>query len=384
MDEFYTELKKLVPLKYDKGDFRDVLVGALESYVDLLELHKKELCPDIDDVIIYVKSCNIKIETCIEAYFEGMYSVAYQCIEEILSDVLYSDGYLTILPDSLFYRARVFKTNGRKSYTEMFHIPLDKRGIVETQRYSAPGYPCLYLGSSINACWEELRKPRFDDMMVSLFVVNEKFPVLDLRIPKKEDLKDSRLSMVLKKIPLILSSSVYVLNRDSFFKPEYIIPQLIIEYIITQNRNRYKDKEYDLFEFILGVYYTSVHINDDWEFPCSTFDNLALPVVFVNEKENYCQLLASCFKWTDPTSYSYEDIRGKFDIQKTEIDKDVHLTEKEKNYKYSKMGKLERRLFELERYQMAYLVVNKRALSFSNEGEEKKIGIRSSSPWIIT
>lgn len=115
-----------------------------------------------------------------------MYSVAYQCIEEILSDVLYSDGYLTILPDSLFYRARVFKTNGRKSYTEMFHIPLDKRGIVETQRYSAPGYPCLYLGSSINACWEELRKPRFDDMMVSLFVVNEKFPVLDLRIPKKK------------------------------------------------------------------------------------------------------------------------------------------------------------------------------------------------------
>ena len=126
------------------------------------------------------------------------------------------------------------------------------------------------------------------------------------------------------------------------------------------------------------------NINDDWEFPCSTFDNLALPVVFVNEKENYCQLLASCFKWTDPTSYSYEDIRGKFDMQKTEIDKDIHLTEKEKNYKYSKMGKLERRLFELERYQMAYLVVNKRALSFSNEGEVKKIGIRSSSPWIIT
>lgn len=75
------------------------------------------------------------------------------------------------------------------------------------------------------------------------------------------------------------------MNRDSFFKPEYIIPQLIIEHIITQNRNRYKDKEYDLFEFILGVYYTSVHINDDWEFPCSTFDNLALPVVFVDKKK---------------------------------------------------------------------------------------------------
>ena len=43
MDEFYTELKKLVPLKYNKGDFRDVLVGALESYVDLLEYAESNL-----------------------------------------------------------------------------------------------------------------------------------------------------------------------------------------------------------------------------------------------------------------------------------------------------------------------------------------------------
>ena len=48
------------------------------------------------------------------------------------------------------------------------------------------------------------------------------------------------------------------------------------------------------------------------------------------------------------------------------------------------MGKLERRLFDLERYKMPYLVVNKRALSFSNRGEEKEIGIRSSGPYTIT
>ena len=48
------------------------------------------------------------------------------------------------------------------------------------------------------------------------------------------------------------------------------------------------------------------------------------------------------------------------------------------------MGKLERRLFDLERYKMPYLVVNKRALSFSNGGEEKEIGIRSSGPYTIT
>ena len=77
----------------------------------------------------------------------------------------------------------------------MFHIPFNKRGKVETQRYSAPGYPCLYLGSSVNACWEELGQPRFDDMMVSRFVVKEAFPVLDLRMPKEEDLEGDKLTL---------------------------------------------------------------------------------------------------------------------------------------------------------------------------------------------
>lgn len=43
-----------------------------------------------------------------------------------------------------------------------------------------------------------------------------------------------------------MSVSIVVIDTDASFKPEYIIPQLIIEYIITNNRNEYKEGKRDL------------------------------------------------------------------------------------------------------------------------------------------
>ncbi|WP_052675768.1 hypothetical protein [Paenibacillus sp. IHBB 10380] len=42
---------------------------------------------------------------------------------------------------------------------EMFHIPFELKGRAATQRYSIPGLPSLYLGSSCYICWEELHRP---------------------------------------------------------------------------------------------------------------------------------------------------------------------------------------------------------------------------------
>ncbi len=381
MDRFYNDLKKLIPLKYECGDFKEVLSQALEHYTTLLEIYNERLSPNIEDVISCVRKCNVEIKKCINSYFRGMYSVAYQCIEKILSDTLYNDEYYTVTPQSSFYRARIFETNGRKPYTEMFHIPLDKRGMVKTQRYSAPGYPCLYLGASINACWEELGQPRFDDIMVSRFVVKESFPVFDLRLPNKEELKGDKIDTILKKIPLIIGASVYVLDQEACYKPEYIIPQLIIEYIITKNRIRYENENFSLFDSVLGVYYTSVHINNVFGFPNKTFDNLALPAVNVDAKEPYCHLLASCFEWTDPTSYSYEDIRGHFSSPSGNIENDSSLTEEDKNYRSSKMGKLEQQLLTFELKKLPYLLVDRSCIGLFYD-KATTVTIRSSDSWV--
>lgn len=395
MEEFYEELRKLMPLKNwsdlisekrEKQDFREGLSCALDAYALLLNKHKEIFGPDIDDIITKVEECNNYLKECVNYYYEGMYSSAYESIAKILSDSLYQDSYLPIQPGYVLYKARTIDKNQKLTFEEMFHIPLNQRGIVKTQRYSAPGYPCLYLGKSINVCWEELGRPRFDDLMISRFVVKNEFQVLDLRVPQKDDLESDRLVEILKKIPLIISASIVVIDTDASFKPEYIIPQLIVEYIITNNRNEYKEGKRDLFSFILGVYYMSTHINGDLEFPEDIFYNLALPVVVVNGKETYCQLLSSCFDWTDPTSYYYEDIKEKFGSAFRDEDVDSKLTQKEVHYKYSKMGELESRISEFSLKGHKDLIINTEVVNLDLDGKMlNKLEIRADhdTKWTI-
>ena len=390
MNDFYTELRKLMPLKYKKedGDFKCVLSKALSEYHSLLEEYKTELISNMDDVIPFVDKSIAIINQCAKSYYEGMYSHAYNLLEQILSDPIYEVGIRTINEGETFYRARIFDTTGRKTREEMFHISLDKRGIVKTQRYSAPGYPCLYLGAHINACWVELREPRFDDMMVSRFSVKNRFPVLDLRMPTEKDFEKGCSECILKKLPLIISTSVCVLNPDDPFKPEYIIPQLITEYIITQNRVKYDRNERTKFEYNLGVYYTSTHINNDLEFPEYTFNNLALPVVDFDMGQKYCQLLASCFEWTDPTSYAYEDIRNSFNITGSTLDlqEESKYTKPELNYKCSKMGKLEELISHYDAKTFPNILeVNTDKINLLADGQQlDSLEIRANCNWSIT
>ena len=191
---------------------------------------------------------------------------------------------------------------------------------------------------------------------------------------------------MLKKIPLIISVSIVVIDTDASFKPEYIIPQLIVEYIITNNRNEYKEDKRDLFNFILGVYYTSTHINGDLDFSEDIFYNLALPVVVVNGKEKYCQLLSSCFEWTDPTSYYYEDIKEKFGNDFRDEDVDSKLTKNEIHYKYSKMGELERRMSEFPLKSNKYLITNTDVVNLDSNGKmlnELEIRADPNTEWTI-
>lgn len=389
MNDFYTKLKELMPLKYKKedGDFKCVLSNALSKYHSLLDEYRTELTSNMDDIILIVDKSIETINQCVKSYYEGMYSHAYSLLDQILSDPIYEVGIRTIDEGETFYRARIFDTTGRKTREEMFHIPLDKRGIVKTQRYSAPGYPCLYLGAHINACWVELREPRFDDMMVSRFSVKNRFPVLDLRMPTEKDFEKG-CECILKKLPLIISVSVCVLNPDDPFKPEYIIPQLITEYIITQNRVKYDKNERTKFEYNLGVYYTSTHINNDLEFPEDTFDNLALPVVEVDMEQKYCQLLASCFAWTDPTSYAYEDIRNSFSTigSSLELQEELKYTKQELNYKCSKMGKLEECISRFEAKMLPNILeLNTDKINLSANGQQlDSLEIRANCDWSIT
>lgn len=88
---------------------------------------------------------------------------------------------MTIDEGAETYRMRIVQLEEQRKLKakDMFHIPLDKRGLVETQKFSVPGYPYLYLANNVYGCWEEMGRPDFGTVMVSKFVSQSKFKVLD-------------------------------------------------------------------------------------------------------------------------------------------------------------------------------------------------------------
>ncbi len=114
---------------------------------------------------------------------------------------------------------------------------------MKTQRYSVPGHPCLYIGYSIYGSWEEMSRPTFENCMVSILVNTAEIKTLDLRIPTV-DKWNRDMTECLLLYPLILSCMIQVKDSKDDFKPEYIIPQLIMEWLIVHNFMKGRNDEF--------------------------------------------------------------------------------------------------------------------------------------------
>lgn len=382
--ELYSKIRNLLPVQRNSDDFRKDLSDILSRYLKLVKsIDDSILKGNLDSHIARIEKLNEGIKDSVKSYYEGLHSTAFTQLKNQMNGYRDTTGIINaielciIKKDDFFYRGRFFENNRHKSHEDMFHIPLDKRGIVKTQRYSTPGYPCLYLGTSIYGCWEEMQQPKFDDLMISGFKTMCDIKVLDLRIPSIDDFEDDRLGNVLLRLPLILACSIIVANPQDDFKPEYIIPQLLIEVIISNNRNERKSK--DISKIILGVLFTSTHINNTFKFNDRVFDNLAIPVLDTSSSKGHCNLLAECFSLTNPTCYEYEEIREEFGFNGGGADSESP----EARYRMSKMGKLEKRIREFDFYQFSYLVIPEE-ITVPADGSPTLLPIRSNTKWSIS
>lgn len=281
--------------KYD-DDFPKVLDACLNEYLNIL---KDEMQPD---VIFFAKVANNRhyMSRIVRSYLQGRHSTAYTQLKNILKSN--DDLYVTeITKDELYYRMRSFEKRKGLSRKDLFHIPMTKKRIIKTQRYSAPGYPCLYLGKSIYGCWEEMHRPNTETTMISCFKSQKSFNVLDLRVPTLDDFF-KETEKYLQLFPFIIACGIPVRNSEDVFKPEYIVPQLLIEWIIDRNQSKEQP--------LLGIYYTSANRNSDFYILDHEWDNLAIPVQNAMSSEEFCPVLKDLFHCTKPTCYEYEHVQG--------------------------------------------------------------------------
>ncbi len=150
---------------------------------------------------------------------------------------------------------------------ELFHIPFNKNYLVGTERYSMPGHPCLYLASQAELCWYECGKPekfaisKFDipqgeDNYMKFIDFSEKLmPLMHSFFSwfhNEKDKEQVRLYL-LKYIctyPLRAACSIVVEHPGSRFIEEYIMPQLLLQWVLN-------DDDFD------GIRYESCSSSDE-------------------------------------------------------------------------------------------------------------------------
>lgn len=336
IDKFHKDISELLPYRKDKElDFRKRLNNALKKYIQVASDNKLD-----DNTQKSISEICKKLKIIVNNSLKGLQSTASIQLQNLIygkkgdaSKISLANMIITIKVNSDFYRVRQLPSIYEIEVKDLFHIPLSKRGIVKTQRYSIPGYPCLYLGKSIYGCWEEMRRPPMHTCAVSRYQNITELNCIDLSLPSKDKL---RLPECQKLIPLIIACMIPVANDSDTFKPEYIIPQLIFEWFLKNRR---------LFgKTIHGIAYTSTHLNDEFFFPHDKFINYAIPVFDVNEKHKYCKKLCSIFQLTKPTTNDIEKLKCGYDIDggiigfKNEEEKRLY------NYHSSDFGNLEKRL----------------------------------------
>lgn len=242
--------------------------GTRENYKFPKNLNRdneylKEVLNFMDNLIDDLKSNDIEQEyvkiaeeykglfkNILTTYYEGNIIHAYNMILDLINEYKenriifsklsksYSFNYYVIenkkWDEFLFFRARVGNIENENKEDVLKHTPFDMISKIGSYRFSIPGQPCLYLGSTSYACWIEMGKPSDRDFNAGCILLNKDYEILNLSTDIRVFLssigilkKTSDKQMMFKSYLLSQVTSFCVKEENRKFKSEYIISQLI-------------------------------------------------------------------------------------------------------------------------------------------------------------
>jgi hypothetical protein len=290
LSEFFRSAAVSLPRGgFDGGlrTFDAFLEDAFRSYIAAVRLVDDhdfpDICSEVERSLEMIERLSERIATAVKHNLEGYPHLAYSEIEKALTLIGIEKLFSTLsgskhnraFPSEMeffsecvlhppLYRVRAIgSTTAAKqlSRTDIFHVPFESRRRVGNQRYSVAGLPCLYLGSSIWICWQELNRPELDNVWVSRFRLAEDVRVLDLQFPPifawhlfgalrkpqgaqgktqpKEllDRFDERfVTSYILCWPLLAACSIKVESVDGSFFPQYIVPQMLLQWVTKERK----------------------------------------------------------------------------------------------------------------------------------------------------
>lgn len=284
------------------SDYTDILInGPIKGYSDSIYTkfaEQKEYVDKTFDAVIEI----------LESVNNSQYSNAEKKIDQLFENiendfcVTNINNYKGYNPELFRIRSHIDKPDDEVRPIDLFHIPYSKRYLLKNERFSISGQPCLYLATSLNIAWKECGLPSsfyyakysFDykkdevDQWKFLSFINPR----DIRndflvtpILENEEFAVDFICKYLQSFPIILACSIVSTKKDFPFKPEYVFPQLIMQWI---QRN---------IEKIKGIMYFSCVYDDNIRQYAGY--NIALPTTDFNE-DGYSKPLLDRFQISTP------------------------------------------------------------------------------------
>jgi hypothetical protein len=284
------------------------------------------------------------IKRTIVEYYMGHPFKAYEMLDKTINqNQLYSHWVENNVGYKDFYRIRVNDSKYPLERKDLFHIPFQKRGRVKTQRYSIPGFPSLYLSNSIYVAWEELKRPKLEEIQAARFRNKYTLILVDLTTDKyskryKTEVLSDQISQLLLW-PLVFICSIKTKFPEDSFKPEFIVPQLLLQWLRKNS------------DIVTGIKFSSTHIDFEKTKSTGLFFNVVIPV-FENKESGFCKYLSEAFNMTEVLSWQlyqfsmggpgvsikYQNPQG---ISNHEVMELELIENNELDYKYSPFATLE-------------------------------------------
>ena len=308
-----------------KRPYRTCLKDLLDEYLRKIETLKSsgETTNWLKNNKEQISTINNLLISALDEYLSGSAGKAYGKIEELMRSEFLQDNIIHLkVPLNTYYaeqnnsrslyRVR-YNDNHLSERSDIFHIPFEKRYLVRTQRYSIAGIPCLYLGTSLYVCWQEMGKPDFSKLYLSYFKINKEnhygeIYVLNLAYSfetlRPENLEyfftqelsghdRNKAKAFLAFWPILAACSFNAEVQNAHFTVEYVIPNLILQWISKEKRP------------VSGVMYLSTKTaqlrNSDKGI------NFVFPPDIKNVDEGFCEKLKNVFSWSNPISWQLLD-----------------------------------------------------------------------------
>ena len=291
LDSEQARLRKLAQLQTEK--FEDTIVSYKKIFLNQLNLLKNEKiegsCFAKEDSNEFKNTKNhqqlekirkiiseVPIED-IENFFDTLRDIylywlksqskkAVSTLEDLLTKYNLFDFKFNIA-NKLMYRGRESSNIPYNTY-DMFHIPFNKRYLIGNQRFSLPGIPLLYLGTSLYDVVVELDlgTKNFERMSFSYFYIKKdhfniynltndfyQFFELDNIIEKSvktKDIKKEFFKLILSSVNSFEKKGKINKEKHLMFYEEYILPQILTQVLVS---SKYKFK---------GILYSSTKLRN--------------------------------------------------------------------------------------------------------------------------